>query len=1365
MSDVQQVMGLVARLSPVKPQFSGDESSFIAWLLAIEARLLSTGVKVDDIKQGNDPKLTSEEDLSEAQTKQLDAAVFGLVVQSVTGLALTAISHGPRSGSKALKTLIDRYAPAGEEHVNMLKQQLRSIQFLPEDNANSFLTRVASLQGQIRACGKEFSDDDLRQVIALALPPRFDLCMRLLSRDDPPPTITRITSALLQEDRIQQRRETMYQHRGAEQAMVASTGFRRQDRSPAKGQHSAPTTGKCVDVTCTFCGKHGHCAQRCYKLASALKYGLIVPADVLGQLRAHAKRTNIGAADSKQQLYLLSATYQNVTTSEQCWVVDSGATAHMTPNKHLLSDYTPIQQGERYIVLADKSRIAVHGVGSCHITLTNSNNKPVNVCMANVLYAPQLTFQLFSANVATQSHMHKLSVQHDASYLHLLSGDDIPFSRSSDGALLTLWVSYTNMQGERSQPTSGSQQHYEPTTHHQHPRALQTVSEQQHRLYGHKHDRAVERILHQQTPSQPVCEPCELAKSKRTSIAKQAQPRDTLPLDLLFGDLCGPLPHSRGYFTWVFAIIDDASRFAWTFLLRNKTDVHEAMQLLRTNRFVSGALPGAMLQTDSEPLFKSTAFRATCMELDVQQRFSPPHSQAKNGVVERYFRTLFETVRVLLFSCGLPDYFWEDAVRHATVLYNITPRQGKSAPISQLHDRYKLPTLYEFGSVAYVNIAAGKRRKLEPRARKGIYLGCDLEDSSHRIYILSTSQVVNSIHVTIGEVQDWSSHFSATHEDESEQDQQQQTSTFFTDDWFDATLPTSQETSTTDSEPTSDPAQTDDSDAVMDTTVDDPILEDFVMVAACDLPDPVTIAQALASPESEDWMDGIRQEFASMEANRVFELLDSVPAGSPVLQSKLVFKRKKDVNGRTVRYKVRWVCKGFTQTEGVDYHETFAPTTDLTSLRLLLSLATSKGMYLQQMDVDTAFLHADVDADIYVRIPKGLDFIFPKGQQVCKLNKSLYGLKQAPHLWNERLNKFFLSVGFKRLYSDLCVYALHSEGGETWVSIYVDDLIIAASTPQLMTQFKTQISEQFTMKDLGSPHLCLGMRITYDREAKLASIGQEHYIKQILKDFNMQDCKPARTPLPTNYNDKQSNDEEPASSEPCDAPFGSLVGKLLYAATCTRPDIATAVSMLCSHMKSPTKVQWQAAKHVLRYLKATATVVIQYTGKDAYLSAYSDASYATDPIKCRSRTGNVIFFASGPVSWHTKLQPTIATSSAEAEYMALAQTAKEVQYLRTFIEELTNKALSGPTTVYADNTASIKVATSSSTRMKHIKIRFHYIKQCIEEGTIVLEHCATDQMIADILTKALGKDKTDTFRRALLKTTSDVVAEAATPRE
>ena len=1316
MSEVQQVMGLVARLAAVTPAFAGDEATFLGWLLAVEARLLSTGVAVDEVKKGNKPSLTSGKKLKEGEINQLDASIFGFIVQSVSGLALTAIGHGPRSGSSALKTLVERYSPVGAEHVNVLKQQLRGVTFEPSDTANSFLTRVASLQAQIRHCGEEFSDDDLRQVISLALPPRFDLCMRLLMQQDPPPTLTKMTSDLLQEDRIRQRREaTMGHQRKVEQAMAAT--------SSTSLSRTRPSSGKCVNVTCVFCEKPGHCAQRCYKLESAIKHKLVNPAAVMQELRAHAKR------NSKHTVYLSVKVSHLLDHTENNWVVDSGATAHMTWNETWFTHITSLPTGERSIVMADKSRIEVKGVGTIDVTFTNINNQHVHVTMQNVLYAPNLRFHLFSISAATKDKDHTVQLKDKDSCLFLASGDVIPFKRSEDGTLLLLPAEQASIKM--------SSQHT----------ALQTHQEQ-HQLYGHKHQRAVQRIVGQQQQPAPVCEPCEYAKSKRSSISKQARPRQTKPIELLFGDLCGPIPHSRSYFTWVFAIIDDATRFAWTFLLRNKTDVYDAMEMMRTNRFVSGQLHGAMLQTDSEPLFKGDKFRTLCSDMTVTQRFSPPHTQAKNGIVERFFRTLFETVRALLFDSKLPQYFWEDAVRHATVLYNITPRAGEQqAPISKLYDRFRLPTLYTFGCAAYVNIPTQKQRKLEPRSRKGIYLGCDLEDSSHRVYVLSTNQVVNTVHVTFGEVEDWSSVF------DPDDDESTSGTPFFNDtDWLDEQEFVHDEEQQQ-QQPQAIPVVT------MDTSDDDPLLaddDDTCLVTFTDLPDPETIPQALNSPEAADWMDGIQQEFTAMETNNVFDIVSPVPKDVPVLSSKLVFRRKKDVNGRTVRYKVRWVAKGFTQTEGIDYHETFAPTTDVTSLRLLLALATSKGMILQQMDVDTAFLHADVDTDIYVRLPRGLDFLFPKNT-VCKLNKSLYGLKQAPHLWYERLHTWFTQQGYTRLYSDLCVYCRRSEEGKmkgeakqehiTWVTIYVDDLVIASSTPQAMETFKQEISREFKMKDMGEPSLCLGMKIKYDQQSKTTSISQHHYIQQMLSDFNMTDCKPARTPLPSNYTNIPLREDEEGGEEP----FGTLVGKLLYAATCTRPDIAVAVSMLCGHMRKHSKQHWTAAKHVLRYLKGTSNATIQYNGTaNAYLSAFSDASYATDPVKCRSRTGYVLFFASGPVSWHTKLQPTIATSSAEAEYMALTQTAKEIQYLRSFIEELTGSEILEPTTIHADNTASIKVATSSSTRMKHIKIRFHFIKQCIEEGTVTLQYCPTEHMTADILTKALGKDKQDKFRRALL---------------
>ncbi|EGD73681.1 hypothetical protein PTSG_12311 [Salpingoeca rosetta] len=282
-----------------------------------------------------------------------------------------------------------------------------------------------------------------------------------------------------------------------------------------------------------------------------------------------------------------------------------------------------------------------------------------------------------------------------------------------------------------------------------------------HDVLGHRSSAAVDAIRQQiaQASSKHIvtCGPCALGKSTRASIPKQSAPRSAGPCQLLYADIAGPLEETslRGA-RYALTFIDDCTRFAWTFLIRHKNDVGAALEQLRKDRHVINALRGATLQTDSDAVFKSQDFTDLCVAFDIKQRFSPPHSQAKNGSAERTFRTLFETARTMLFAADLDKPFWGFAVQHATLLHNIAPRRSlkDKSPFEALTGHpFDVSLLRVFGSPAYVHVEkSSTRHKLDPRSRVGVYVGFAEEDQAHVVWMPDTRRVVHTIHARFGAI-------------------------------------------------------------------------------------------------------------------------------------------------------------------------------------------------------------------------------------------------------------------------------------------------------------------------------------------------------------------------------------------------------------------------------------------------------------------------------------------------------------------------------------------------------------------------------------------------------------------------------------
>jgi Reverse transcriptase (RNA-dependent DNA polymerase) len=464
-----------------------------------------------------------------------------------------------------------------------------------------------------------------------------------------------------------------------------------------------------------------------------------------------------------------------------------------------------------------------------------------------------------------------------------------------------------------------------------------------------------------------------------------------------------------------------------------------------------------------------------------------------------------------------------------------------------------------------------------------------------------------------------------------------------------------------------------------------------------------------------------------------------------------VFKIKRASDGSIEKYKARLVAKGFTQKEGVDYTETYAPTLRYKSLRIILALANAFNYELRQMDVVTAFLYADADEIMYMRVPEG----FERGGDVwvLLLKKSLYGTKQAPHLWNNNVNAFIVSVGFTRLVSDACVYVKRTKYGMIIMSIFVDDIVIAydARDEKDWLAIKQSFMTKYKMKDLGEVSWILGMKLTRDRERGVMRLDQSLYVSNVLKRFDMWDCKPVSTPecagVKLSLHDCPVSDEGKKEME--DVPYMEAVGSLLYASIGTRPDIAHAVNVVSKFSKNPGQVHWMAIKRILRYLKGTINQPLVFIGKDALLdgqlnvSVFSDADWAGDVDDCRSTSGCVVRIGQSTVMWSTKKQKTVSLSTAEAEYMALSSAVQEVMWLRQFLCEMLD--VSGMSvrvgmSVFVDNQAALHISNKDvyHDRTKHINIRYHYVREAVKDGLFQLLWVPTHQQLADGLTKPLG---------------------------
>jgi hypothetical protein len=407
-------------------------------------------------------------------------------------------------------------------------------------------------------------------------------------------------------------------------------------------------------------------------------------------------------------------------------------------------------------------------------------------------------------------------------------------------------------------------------------------------------------------------------------------------------------------------------------------------------------------------------------------------------------------------------------------------------------------------------------------------------------------------------------------------------------------------------------------------------------------------------------------------------------------------------------------------------------------VRLLLAISSVKGWFLHQLDVNNAFLHGDLQEDVYMIVPEGVTS--PKPNQVCKLLKSLYGLKQASRKWYEKLTSLLIQEGYKQSSSDYSLFTLQSDAHFTALLVYVDDIILAGTSLSEFARIKGILDSQFKIKDLGSLKYFLGLEVAQSKEG--ITISQRKYCLDLLKDSGFLGSKPAATPLDPAvklHNDSGKPYEDISS-------YRRLIGRLLYL-TNTRPNISFAVQQLSQFLHKPIFAHYNAACRVIRYLKHNPGRGLLFPRhSELQLLGFSDADWAGCIETRRSTTGYCFFLGSSLVSWKAKKQMTVSRSSSEAEYRALSTATCELIWLLYLMKDL-NVTCSKPPIIYCDSQSAIHIASNPvfHERTKHLEIDCHLVREKIQQGILRLLPISTDDQLADCLTKALAAPKFNNF--------------------
>ena len=1047
------------------------------------------------------------------------------------------------------------------------------------------------------------------------------------------------------------------------------------------------------------------------------------------------------------------------------WIADSGATTHMTNSLEGLFDLVDANVS---VSVGDGRKMKTLKTGKWRGTAIDSEGRRQQITLSNVSYVPDLMVNLFSLTAVMDKGF---QVDGNHKGINILKENwSMRFDKRIGTPKGHVFAITMLPEGIFDREMAN----------------LTIPYEDAHQLLGHPGKNKLigtsERLkwtLHKQT--QDDCSDCLIGKAKRMKLNKESTNQSRVPGERLMIDISSvKTKDSKRIGKYWLLLVDEATSMKWSFFLKSK-DAQVPLLTGFIKTLQNQEKKVKYIRCDNAGENRSLQHALENEGMNIKFEFTARETPQQNGKVERAFATLYGRMRAMMAAVKWDDKmkhkFWTEAAATATKLDTIMNDKGESSPYQQFYNESPLfeKHLKTFGQVGIMTLKPGStiKSKLGDRGIKCLFLGYAANHAGnvYRVMNVETKMVMISRDVK------WLKTF-----DINDKDPQQMHGDLDDDDTEieRAQQPVVAEHGAADNNAVNPPVrivrelrglQPFNNPGRLEIEGHNNHLCFFVpeCIEEDDTPTSFHEAWYHKDPQKrEKWRESIRLEFRQMIKNGVWrkEGTNSLPANRKGIGTKWVFKEKK--NGV---FRSRLVAKGYDQIAGIDFQYNFAPVTSEVTLRILLVLWIVKDLFAEIADVQTAFLHGDLEEEIFIKIPPGYKEFLSESEETInekflKLEKSTYGLVQAARSWWKKFTTVLKrDLGFQQFENDSCLLKRQTADGQVYLIVYVDDCFVLGDK-SAVKQALAGIENHFNITRSERIEDFIGCRI--EKGDKAILLSQPDLIKKMVKKFGdkIRNMREYETPAPSGTHIIRCQDEEEKLCDEEQAEFRSGVGSLLYLLKHSRPDLSNCVRELSKVMDGANKAHQKALFRAIKFVEQTQErkLVLSPMCENFQweIKAYSDSDFAGDSETRKSVSGYIIYLNGAAIAWRSKGQKSVSLSSTEAEYMAISEVAMEILYIVGILKFLDVK-LSFPIEVNVDNIGAVYLSKNATTgnRTKHIDTRYHFVREYIEDGIVKVIFVRSEDNDADIFTKNLNGE---TFEKHSISIGLKDMGEATTPK-